>query len=64
MVHARMATHRLSAAITIHDAVFGGVLCSLLATVPGGDVPAVTCRRSASAKAARSEPTWYRRGTS
>jgi hypothetical protein len=40
-----MATHRLSAAITIHDAVFGGVLCSLLATVPGGDVPAVTCRR-------------------
>lgn len=31
------AAHRLSAAITVHDSVLGGVLCPLLEGVPGGE---------------------------
>ena len=37
--------HRLSAAITVHDSVLGGVLCPLVAAVPGGVGPAERLRQ-------------------
>lgn len=45
------AAHRAAAAVAIHDAVVGGVVCPLLRTVPGGGDVTATLRRQCEERA-------------